>query len=574
MGDPGEKNVSDSVLATYKDIVAKLTAETGAFALRSVTVNGTPSRVYACAAENLGSLFARIEAQFSERDLVDDAGQHFTYGEIFDRAKRLAGALQSEFDVGAGDNVGIAMSNRADWLVSFLGVTWVGGVAVLFNSRGAADELANAAATVACPVVIADARRAAMLTETGIASRLIVTGDDAARGTSLEALLDHAPAALVNVDTDAPAAILFTSGTTGRPKGAVLTHRNFVNMAANLQFLETAGIALAGHRMGVAPDVLRQMMPRVSVLVVFPFFHISGMTAFLSAAQSGGMLTIVPRWRPETALDLIAANKVTMLSGPPLIVADLLDHPGAEEKLVTVNNIAVGGQATPASVIDRVSRALPMASQSGGWGMTEVCGSVSAASGAVFAAKPGTCGLPSPLTDLRVVDQMSRDVPPGATGELWLRSALVMPGYWNAPEATAAAFEGGWYKTGDIGFVDEDGFIFLVDRKKDMVICGGENIYCAEVERVLSADDAFAEISVFGVPDERLGERAVAAITLREGHERSEDDVKALARGALADYKVPASVVFDLGPFPRNATGKVNKAMLRAAYLERLLETI
>jgi acyl-CoA synthetase (AMP-forming)/AMP-acid ligase II len=234
----------------------------------------------------------------------------------------------------------------------------------------------------------------------------------------------------------------------------------------------------------------------------------------------------------------------------------------------------VGGQATPASVIDRVSRALPMASQSGGWGMTEVCGSVSAASGAVFAAKPGTCGLPSPLTDLRVVDQMSRDVPPGATGELWLRSALVMPGYWNAPEATAAAFEGGWYKTGDIGFVDEDGFIFLVDRKKDMVICGGENIYCAEVERVLSADDAFAEISVFGVPDERLGERAVAAITLREGHERSEDDVKALARGALADYKVPASVVFDLGPFPRNATGKVNKAMLRAAYLERLLETI
>jgi acyl-CoA synthetase (AMP-forming)/AMP-acid ligase II len=570
----GGKKVSDATLAAYKDIVAKLTAEDGAFALKSVSVNGTRSRVYACAAKNLGRLFSHIEDQFSGRDLVDDAGRHFTYGEIFNRAKRLAGGLQAMFGVSAGENVGIAMSNQAEWLASFLAITWAGGVAVLFNSRSGADELAHAAATVACPVIIADVRRAAMLTETGVASRLIIAGQNLAAVTPIEALLDYPQAALVDVDTDAPAAILFTSGTTGRPKGAVLTHRNFANMAANLRFLETAGIAFAGHRMGIAPDTLRQMMPRVSVLVVFPFFHISGITAFLSAAQSGGMLTILPRWRADTALGLIVANKVTMLSGPPLIVSDLLDHPGAEEKLATVNNIAVGGQATPTSVMERVGRALPMASQSCGWGMTEVCGSVSAASGAVLDAKTGTCGLPSPLTDLRVVDATGHDVPPGTTGELWLRSALVMAGYWNAPEANAAAFEDGWYKTGDIGFVDEDGFIYLVDRKKDMVICGGENIYCAEVERVLSADEAFAEISIFGVPDERLGERAVAAVTLREGHQRSEEDVKALARVALADYKVPSSVVFDLGPFPRNATGKVNKSALRTAYLERLLESI
>jgi len=164
-------------------------------------------------------------------------------------------------------------------------------------------------------------------------------------------------------------------------------------------------------------------------------------------------------------------------------------------------------------------------------------------------------------------------VPTGAAGELWLRGSLIMQGYWNAPEATAVAFEGDWYKTGDVGFIDSDGFVFIVDRKKDMVICGGENIYCAEVERVLSADEAFLEVSLFGIPDDRLGERAIAAVTLRDGHRRTAEGVKQFARAALADYKVPSEVIFDLGPLPRNATSKIDKAKLRAAYLERLHAT-
>jgi long-chain acyl-CoA synthetase len=175
--------------------------------------------------------------------------------------------------------------------------------------------------------------------------------------------------------------------------------------------------------------------------------------------------------------------------------------------------------------------------------------------------------------ELRVVDDEGHDVPTGTAGELWLRGSLIMQGYWNAPEATAAAFEGDWYKTGDVGFVDSDGFVFIVDRKKDMVICGGENIYCAEVERVLSSDEAFLEVSLFGIPDDRLGERAIAAVTLREGQRRTEEAVKMFARASLADYKVPSEVVFDLGPFPRNATSKIDKAKLRAAYLERLHAT-
>jgi acyl-CoA synthetase (AMP-forming)/AMP-acid ligase II len=285
------------------------------------------------------------------------------------------------------------------------------------------------------------------------------------------------------------------------------------------------------------------------------------------------MLTTIRRWRAEEALPLISRNRITMLSGPPLILGDLLDQPGAPEHLTTINHIGVGGQATPVSLITRVAQALPMAAQGGGWGMTEVTGSATALSGPVFAARPTSAGRLSPLLELRVVDDEGHDAPVDGAGELWLRGSLIMQGYWNAPEATAAAFEGDWYKTGDVGFVDSDGFVFIVDRKKDMVICGGENIYCAEVERVLSSDEAFLEVSLFGIPDDRLGERAIAAVTLREGHRRTEEAVKKFARASLADYKVPSEVVFDLGPFPRNATSKIDKAKLRAAYLERLHAT-
>jgi acyl-CoA synthetase (AMP-forming)/AMP-acid ligase II len=315
------------------------------------------------------------------------------------------------------------------------------------------------------------------------------------------------------------------------------------------------------------------MVPRLSTLLVFPLFHISGVTAFFSAILAGGMLTTVRRWRADTALPMISANRISMLSGPPLILGDLLDQPGASEHLVTVSHIVAGGQATPPSLVVRIAEALPAAAQGVGWGMTEVAGSVSAASGPLFAARPASCGRLSPLMELRVVDDEGHDVPLGKTGELWLRGALVMQGYWNAPEASAAAFAGDWYKTGDVGCADADGFVYIVDRKKDMVISAGENIYCAEVERVLASDEAFTEVALFGIPDERFGERAIAAVTLRKGHSRTEAAVQAFARASLADYKVPAAVVFDLGPLPRNTTGKIDKAKLRTTYLERRTES-
>lgn len=565
--------LNDSVIQDYLDIKSNLTAVGSPFETIEVVANARTVRVYTKAASNLPPIFAEIENRFADRDLVLEGDSRLTYGEVFSRAKWLAGALRDKYGVRPGDTVGLSMANRAEWIIAFAAIIWVGGIAVLFNSRSSSDELANALSTVPCSTLIADGKRAALFGGLDDNIRIIAVDDGDpidldARTTWIEELFRFPAADPEVTGPDSVAAVLFSSGTTGRPKGIALTHRNFANMVMNFQFIGTCGLMLAAQRMGVTPGVLSNRMPTTSALLVFPLFHISGISSVLSTALSGGVLTVLRRWRGDKALELIKSNGVTSLSGPPLVVADLLKQPDAAERLSTINNVAVGGQATPLNLISQISRAMPTASQSVGWGMTEVCGAASAAAGSLFAARPGSAGILSPLVDLRVVDDTGHDLPPGATGEFWLRSGLVMDGYWNAPEATTAAFEGEWYKTGDIGFVDADGFVFLVDRKKDMVICAGENIYCAEVERVLSADEAFEEVALFGVPDDRLGERAIAAVTLRKGYQRTEEQVKALAQAALADCKVPSAVAFDLGPFPRNSTGKVIKARLRATYLE------
>ena len=373
-------------------------------------------------------------------------------------------------------------------------------------------------------------------------------------------------------DPQAPAAILFTSGTTGRAKGATLTHANLCNMAHNLRYSGAVGLALAAHRLGVEPEVLRSKAPVPSTLLVTPMFHISGVTNFFTAACTGGKLVLVRRWDGAAVLPLISRHQVTAVSGPTMVLSDLLDQPEAERHLASITSFVVAGQATPKSLIERVSQALPRAAQASGWGMTETSGSIASASGPVLLAHPGSVGRFSPVTEGRIADPSGAVLGPGEVGELQVRGALVMKGYWAQPEATAAAFEGDWYRTGDLGYIDPDGYVHLVDRAKDMVISAGENIYCAEVERVLCACPDFSEAALFGVPDARLGERAIAAVVLKPGAALGDEAVKAMVRAELAAYKSPSEVVFDIAPLPRNTLGKVDKAALRLAYFERLRE--
>ena len=554
--------MSDEVLKAYRDTVRELTAPGAAFALKQVMARGTPVQVFAGTPDSLNEIFETAVAQHGDADFLEYEGARRTFTEVFVEATSLGGALRERCGVQPGDRVGIMMRNRPEWFTVFMAVARIGAVATLLNSRGAGDEVAAAADKVGCRLIVADPRSQERLAQGAVAARVIGFPELAELCAA-----GGADRSAANVDPDDPAVIMFTSGTTGRAKGATLTHRNLAATTANIRFSQRVGQTLAARRMGVPVEALIKGSPPPSVLMLMPLFHISGVVNFFMSLLSGGLMTLIPRWDVGEAVRLIEKNKVTAFAGPSMVIGDLLDYPGAVERIQTLSSVVVGGQATPIALGERVLKLLPRASQATGWGMTELTGQAAGATGAMFFAFPGTCGLFNPLSEARVADPEGRSLPPGQPGELQVRGVLVSPGYYNEPEATAAAFMDGWFRSGDIGVIDERGIVSIVDRAKDMVISAGENIYCAEVERVLGTHPDVAEAAMFGVPDERLGERAIAAVMLRPDAEMDAAAVQAIAAARLADYKVPKEVRFDLAPFPRNAVGKVDKSALRRRYL-------
>jgi acyl-CoA synthetase (AMP-forming)/AMP-acid ligase II len=575
------RDMTPSVVTVHREVVAALTGPGGPYELERVKVGKRSYRAYRRAPASLEEFLSAAAASFGDRLLLVQEGRAYTYGELFAEARRLAGALQDAFGVAAGDRVGIVMRNRAEYFAALFAVARIGAVAVLYNGRGTAAELRVAVDDVPSAVVIADQARAERLVAGGCAAPLIVVGEpSAAGGDEPGTAADYADlvapgrreAAAVAVDRDGPAWVLFTSGTSGRAKGAVLTQRNVCNMITNADFLREAGLELRSRLSGQPVAALRERTRPPAALLVYPLFHVSGLSVMTNALLRGGRLVGLRRWDPSAAARAIVAHKVTALSAPPLVLHDLMALPDATEILGGLVQIGAGGQATPANLARRMTEAAPNAAQSGGWGMTETVATVSAFAGPLIDARPGSAGRVVPVMDVRAVDPAGRVLPPGAPGELQVRGVLVMQGYWGSPEQTAAAFDGEWYRTGDVGHVDEDGFVHVVDRLTDMVISGGENIYCAEVERALTATDAFVEVAVFGVPDVRLGERTVAVVRPRDGRTFTGRDVRSEVGEILADYKVPSEVVFVPGPFPRTATGKVEKAKLRAAFLEDLVK--
>jgi acyl-CoA synthetase (AMP-forming)/AMP-acid ligase II len=445
-------------------------------------------------------------------------------------------------------------------MIGFLAIIRAGGVAVLVNSRGAPAELRAAVEECTPALVLVDEERAALLRDAAYPGRVLEALDFPATGRFDRAV----PAA----NPDDPAAILFTSGTTGRVKGAVLTHRNLITGLMSVQLAGLAVLHNAAQHYGVTVETILASRPQYAVLVIYPLFHISGLgSAFLSPMLSGGKVVIMRRWDPEEALRLIAAEKITAFTGVPTMMWDILNRAkiGAVD-ISSLNNIGTGGQALPINLREAVQEAVPHAFLGTGFGLTETAGAIAMALGADFLRKREAAGRVLTLAEVRVHDEAGRVLPPGSTGEIAVRGPMVMKGYWNRPEETAAVLDGdGWFRTGDIGRVDEEGYIFIVDRKKDMVISGGENIYCAEVERAMSELPQVAEGAAFGLPDERLGEKLVAVV-LAEG--LTEDEVRNHIGETLARYKAPVRVAFARAPLPRNAVGKVDKIRLRAMWPE------
>ena len=539
----------------------------------AVTAPGTPFELierdgllqFAKAAPDLNLMIDFARRHGDKTFLVDFSSdgteRRLTFEQVFAWRDQLAPMLH----IKRGDRVAICMRNRAEWIVAFMAVIKAGGIAALLNSRGSPAELVAMIDDVTPELVLADSRRAALIREGGYQGRMLdltrpFDGQEIARRAA-EALPDPGMAKPLD-----PATILFTSGTTGRVKGAVLTHRSLIT---GLMLMQLSGVMVL-HNMarahGISADALMANLPQQSVLMVYPLFHISGLgAAFLSPLFSGSKVVIMRRWDAQEAVRLIEAEKITMFSAVPTMLWDMLHRAKlGDADLSSLRNVASGGQALPVNLLDEIRAVCPQAVMGTGYGMTEASGSLAQAVGEDFIRNRSSAGRVLPLAQVRIVAPDGTVLPDGQSGEIQLKGAMVMAGYWNRPEETAAAFAAdGWLKTGDVGYVDAEGYIFIVDRVKDMVISGGENIYCAEVERVIGEMPGVGECAAFGIPDERLGELLVAVV---KGEGIGEAGVKEWVGERLARYKAPGRVAIISEPLPRNDVGKVNKVALRAAW--------
>ncbi|MEQ9450481.1 MAG: class I adenylate-forming enzyme family protein [Pseudomonadales bacterium] len=552
------------------EIIASLTAPEGDFPLLTQEDGrGGTERIYARPPQTLREVLLATR-EFGEQIYLVYNDERISYAEHFQRVAQLAHWLVDQ-GVDKGDRVAIGMRNHAEWPIAFFACQAIGAVAVTLNAWWIGAELVYGLRDSGTKVALLDNERYASLTPL-LAElpelRLLVTRDEQhqydvphwhselGRYGSVTELPD------VALEATDYAHIMYTSGTTGVPKGALHTHRNHVTNILNSLLSGAVAAALTPPAATPAEPVQR------SSLQTFPFFHIGGLSGLYIAAVTGTKLVLMYKWDPEQAIELIAREQIQSWSGVPTVVRQLLEHPrAARGELSSLVSIASGGAPVPEDLIERVGDMFAAKVAPGnGYGATETTSAIIANGGADYLARPTSVGRPVVTVDVRVVDEAGNDCALGAIGELWLRGPNIFAGYWNKPAETAATFSDGWFKTGDLGYCDDEGFYYVVDRKKDVIIRGGENVYCAEVEGVLHHHPGIADVALIGLPHRELGEEVAAVVELKPGVSLSDADVQSYVAERLARFNVPTRVFFIDEPLPRTATGKVLKRELKLRY--------
>jgi len=553
------------------DPISALTARGAPFELMDVVVRGAPARVFRNAPQSLSQLF-RAAREHQARVFAVSEGVRLTYGEVFAAASALAAELGTR-GVTKGTHVAIAMRNRPEWLIAFIAISALGAVPVLVNSRGAAPELVHSLTYTRCGYVVADDERAGLM----VAEPALAGIEGVKVGESLPAPprwrlyqdilarpdVGELPECICAPED--PAVIMFTSGTTGKAKGTVLDQRGLLTaLLANQLSAAVGGVHLA-RRLGVDPDTLMTSGTQPCTLLVFPLFHTSGcLSVFLANLMRGGKIVFLPRWSAAAALQCVQAEHVSALPAVPTMLWDLLHAPERHRyDTSSLLSLGTGGQGLPVNLLRAIREAFPHAVLGTGYGMTETNGMVTMLMGEEYEAHPSSAGRPLPTAEVHILDDEGRRVPTGEVGEICVRSVQNMRGYWECPEADAERVREGWLLSGDLGRFDERGLLYIVSRKSDMVISGGENIYCAEVEHVLTMHPQVLEAVTFGVPDDRLGEKLVAAVVARPGADLEALTLSEFCKIHLAAYKVPREWRFDRGPLERNVTGKLMKSQVR-----------
>jgi long-chain acyl-CoA synthetase len=556
-------------MLTFEDACAALTEPGAPLELADTEIRGRSYPIFTNASANLAEAFAGAAAR-SEQEFIVYEQERWTYGDVLAHGHAFAAALINDYGIKKGDRVAIAMRNYPEWITAVVGIAAAGAVSVPLNAWWTAEELEYGLSDSGSTIVIVDQERLDRIAgplERGDLQAIVVRSnrrDHGAQGYD-EIVVPGTPAPVVSIDPDDDATIMYTSGTTGAAKGAVHTHRNhcqavmaFACRALVANALGKAAADEAGIEVEPGPD-------RVCMILAVPLFHITGFVpVMLNSFFFGHKLVMMYKWDAAKALEYVEAEGVTNFVGVPTMVQDLLEVPDFD-KYDTSSLRQIGGGGAPASpdMVRRVEKTFSAGRAGLGYGMTETTAYGPQNAGPDYVARPTSTGRPVPVMQLKVVDEEGNDLPIGQQGEICFYGPTVIRAYWNKPEATADAFYDGWLRSGDLGRIDEDGFVYVEDRAKDMVIRGGENIGCIEVEAAIAEHPSVYECAVFGLPHERLGEELACSVYLRHGMTLTDDELSAFVRERLANFKVPTVIVIRDEMLPRSAQGKILKRVVR-----------
>jgi long-chain acyl-CoA synthetase len=565
---------------SLKQANAALTGPGSPFEMEERDIRGIRTRVWKNAPPTMRELFL-LSRCYGERTFVVYRDERATY-EGFARAALAVAAALQQAGVGKGDRVVIAMRNVPEWPAALFGCLLVGGVATLLNAWWTGPELEYGLNDSGAKVAIVDRERLERLAEhlhncpsierifvsrerEQVAHPKVVKLESIIGEVNSWHLLPDRPLPQVPLAPEDDATILYTSGTTGKPKGAIGTHRNSCTAVMVRPFSLARSFLRRGEPVP-APD---PSAPAKSALLAIPLFHTTGcQVTMIPILAAGAKLVLMHKWDPELAMQLIERERITGAGGVPTIAWQLLEHPALENyDLSSLENISYGGAPAAAGLVRQLKGKFPKAAPATGWGMTEVSGAFTGHQAEDYELRPESCGSALPVGDMKIVDANGTEMPVGGIGELWVKGPNVVRGYWRDPEATAATFVDGWLRTGDIARLDEEGFCYILDRMKDMLIRGGENIYCVEVENALYAHPAVIDAAIVAIPHHWLGEEPGAVVTLKPGMRASEDELRAFVAERIAAFKVPVKILFSPDMLPRNASGKILKNELKRLFV-------
>ena len=553
---------STTATLTREEARARLTGPGADFEIEQRTLYGQPIRSFKNGPHTLRDLFAD---NISDLDFFVYENERYTFRQTYAKASQIGQLLKNDYGIVKGDRVAISMRNYPEWVFSFMAVTSIGGVAVAMNALWTSEEMHYGLTDSGARVLIADTERVERITPLlhELDIKLLTVRCDA--GESLEAAMSRHQEEMPQVEVlpEDMATILYTSGSTGHPKGAVSCHLNILSALKSWELDQATALLMAG----VEPEP-PEYQP--AGLMAVPLFHATGSHAvFLSSFRGQRKLVGMYKWDPAAAAELIEQERISSFVAPAAMTGDLINMARKTDKdLSSLLTVGGGGAPRAPEQVKNISTAFTRALPNTGWGMTETNAIGCGIGGEDYLAHPGSSGRCSAVLDIKVVDEAGESLAAGERGELLVRGASVIEGYWQRPDANQATFVDGWLRTGDVAYIDTEGYLYIVDRIKDLVIRGGENIGCAEVEAALLAHESILEASVYAVPDERLGEEVGATIYAESPIDDTE--LRGYLVEHIAKFKIPRYIVQSEEPLPRIASGKIDKRQIRELAVKAL----